>query len=397
MLATAAPRPTFWRPILAVSIVLAFMVALWVPPQPASAAIQVPDVTAQGVYAFDANTGIKLFGKNENERMPIGSTVKIVTALVTMKYAELDQEVTIVEGDLVDIAVDSNMNLQTGDTLTVSQLLYGLLIPSGSDGANALARHVGQIISGSDDPIAQYDAFVGAMNSYVADLGLENSRFTNPHGLDAPNSYSSARDIAVLGSLLMKDEFLAGIVKEPGYSFVSVGPEARPYQGGSTNSLLGESGVVGVKTGSTEEAGGCVVLARQVNSGGSLVITAVLGADLAYDDAGKITTDQRWDDATQLFQYMDASFAWLPLNDSETFANLPTELQVWGVSVKGNPAIPVTTGDATQTRYQLALAPDGGGTIDIYYDQDRVGSLPLEPASAATRDGTAVGEMGMAA
>ncbi len=235
------------------------------------------------------NTGIKLFAKNENERMPIGSTVKIVTALVTMKYAELDQQVTIVKDDLVDNATESNMNLQVGDTLTVSQLLYGLLIPSGSDGANALARHVGKIITGSDDPIAQYDAFVGAMNSYVADLGLENSRFTNPHGLDAPNSYSSARDIAVLGSLLMKDDFLAGIVKEPGYSFVSVGPEARQYQGAPTNHLLGQSGVVGIKTGSTEEAGGCVVLARQVNSGGSLVITAVLNADLAYDAAGHIT------------------------------------------------------------------------------------------------------------
>ncbi len=94
---------------------------------------------------------------------------------------------------------------------------------------------------------------------------------------------------------------------------------------------------------------------------------------------------------------MDASFVWLPLNDAETFANLPTELQVWGVSVKGSPTIPITTGDATQTRYQLALAPDGGGTIDIYYDQDRVGSLPLEPASASTRDGTALRQMDMAA
>lgn len=364
------------------AIVVAFLLSVAVPPRSAGAAIQIPDVTAQGVYAYDLETGIKLFARNEHERMPIGSTVKVVTALVTVKYADLDDEVTVIESDLMDNPAYSNMALQAGDTLTVSQLLYGLLVPSGSDGANALARHVGGIISGSDDQIAQLDAFVAEMNAFVAELGLENSRFSNPHGIDAPNTYSSAYDIAILSGLLMENEFLASVVGEPGYSFTSVGPEARNYQAATTNQLIGQSGVVGIKTGSTEEAGGCVVLARQVNGGNSMVITAVIGSDLTYDDAGAIVDDQRWTDATALFGYMDATFAWLPLNDVNTFVNLPTELQVWDVQVAGNPWIPVTTDD-TMTQYQLALSPEGGGTIDIYYDQDRVGSLPLEPAGAA--------------
>ncbi|HYH10898.1 MAG TPA: serine hydrolase [Thermomicrobiales bacterium] len=364
-------------------MVVAYLLTLWLPPQVATAAIQVPDVTAQGVYAYDLNTGIELFAKNEHERMSIGSVVKIVTALVTVKHANLDDEVVIIEADLVDDPSYSNMGLNAGDTLTVSQLLYGLLIPSGSDGADALARHVGKIITGSDDPIAQYDAFVREMNAFIAEQGLENTRFTNPHGIDAPNNYSTAYDISILSGLLMKNEDLARIVGEPGYSFVSVGPEARQYEDQNTNQMLGQSGVVGIKTGSTDEAGGCVVLARTTNNGNSTVITAVLGSDLTYDANSAIVTDERWTDASRLFEFMDATFVWVPVNDGATFADLPTELSVWNVQITGNPTIPVTNGGETQTRYQLTLNPDGGGTLEIYFDQDRVGSIPLEPASAA--------------
>lgn len=383
MHSVTSARTHIRRLALIVAVVLSLLSGLGPGSQPALAAIQVPDVTARGVYAFDLDTGIKLFAKNEHERMAIGSLVKVVTALVVVEHANLDDRVTITEGDLVDTAQYSNMNLQAGDTLTVSQLLYGLMIPSGSDGANALARHVGGILSGSDDAIAQLDAFVAEMNALISRNGLSNSRFTNPHGIDAPNNFSTAYDIAVLSGLLVENEFLARVVAEPGYSLASVGPESRQYQGATTNQLLGQSGVVGVKTGSTGEAGGCVVLARQVNGGSSTVVTAVLGSDLAYDDNGMIAEDVRWNDASELLQFMDASFAWMPLSDAETFVTLPTELAIWDVQVAGNPTIPVATGEETQTRYQLALDPEGGGAIDIYYDQERVGSLPLEPAAIA--------------
>lgn len=387
---STAIRPRVWRLALVAAFLIALLATLSVPAPPAAAAIQVPDVTAQGVYAYDLGTGIQLFAKNEHERLSIGSTVKIVTALVTMQYAKLDDQVTIVESDLVDPTLYSNMQLQAGDTLTVSQLLYGLLIPSGSDGANALARHVGGIITGSDDPIAQLDGFVAEMNAFVAEHGFKDTRFSNPHGDDAPNNYSSAYDIAHLGGLLMQDEFLASVVREPGYSFTSVGPEARNYQASSTNELLGQSGVVGIKTGSTEDAGACVVLARQVNNGNSTVITSVLGSELQYDAAGMISIDKRWDDASQLLSFMDATFMWLPLNDAQTFKNLPTELAVWNVQLEGNPSIPMTRGDDILTKYQLALNPDGGGTIDIYYDNDRVGSLPLKAGTASDEGDAAI-------
>lgn len=372
-----------WRSILTVSLLTTLFASIFASTLPASAqaAVQAPAVSADGVYAFDLATGIELFATNEHERMQVGSMVKVVTALVTVEYADLDQQVTIVEDDLVDSAVYSNMQLQAGDTLTVSQLLYGLLIPSGGDGAQALARYVGGIISGSDDPIAQLDAFVNEMNRLVAEAGLENSRFTNPDGADAPNSFSSAYDMAILGGMLMEHEFLASVVGEPGYSFVSEGPEARQYQEDTTNQLLGQSGVVGIKTGSTGDAGGCVVLARQVNGGNSTVITSVIGADLTYVD-NLIDVDRRWDDALQLFAFMDANFAWVSLTDGSTFSTLPTELAVWNVALEDNVTIPVSTNGGVQTRYQIALDPDGGGRIDLYFNDDLVGSVPLQDATA---------------
>lgn len=384
MLHVSFPAPARrWRSALALSLLAALLATFILPLAPATtrAAIQAPEVSAEGVYAFDLDTGIELFARNEHERMQIGSMVKVVTALVTVEYAELDQQVTIVEEDLVDTTVYSNMQLQAGDTLTVSQLIYGLLIPSGGDSAQALARHVGGIITGSDDPIAQLDGFVNEMNRFVAEVGLENTRFTNPDGIDSQNSYSSAYDMAILSGMLMENEFLARVVGEPGYSFVSEGPELRQYQEETTNQLLGQSGVIGIKTGSTGDAGGCVVLARQVNNGNSTVITSVIGADLTYVD-NMIDVDQRWNDAVRLFEFMDATFAWVPINDAFTFGNLPTELAVWNVAVAGDVTIPVTTNGDIQTRYQIALDPEGGGRIDVYFNDDHVGSVPLQAASA---------------
>ena len=118
----------------------------------ASFAIMPPEVTAKSVFAIDMTSGVELYAKNQHEHLQVGSVVKIATALVVVNNVELDEQVVIIESDLVDTTEFSNMALNAGDTLTVSQLLYGLLIPSGNDGAHALARHVGAKLSGSTDP-----------------------------------------------------------------------------------------------------------------------------------------------------------------------------------------------------------------------------------------------------
>lgn len=350
-------------------------------PADRTAAVAAPDVTAQGVFSFDLASGITLYEKNPDEQMQIGSTVKVATALVVMKHGDPADEVLIEESDTVDITVYSNMQLEAGDTLTVGTLLYGLLVPSGSDGASALARHVGLDLCGCDNADDALDAFVGAMNDYATELGLENTLFTNPSGIDAENTYSTARDIAVMFGELMKNERLAGIVAEPAYQFTSAGPEARNYSSSTTNELLGQLGVVGGKTGSTEAAGACVVLAREVNGGSNTVITAVLGADLEYQDSVIVEgSDERWNDARTIFETMDEQFAWVTPGAEGTFPGLAEEMAVWQVQFNDPPTIPYPTSGATAA-YQLVLSGEGadaeGGAVRLYFDQQQVGSVPV--------------------
>jgi D-alanyl-D-alanine carboxypeptidase (penicillin-binding protein 5/6) len=259
------------------------------------------ELSAWAYYAFDLESGDRLLQASANREVPIASLVKIATALVVIRNADLDDEVTIEASDLVDPEVDSNMLLVEGDTLTVDQLLQGMLIPSGSDAANALARHVGLSLGASDGDAI--DAFVDEMNALASELGLEHTHFTNPTGADEDGNYSSAHDIAILAGELMRDDTLSAIVGQADYSFVSTG-FGQTYSGVTTNQLLGTDGVIGVKTGSTESAGGCVVFARE-GAGGEMQIIALLGSDLAYD-ANIIVLDRRWDDARALFALLDS-------------------------------------------------------------------------------------------
>jgi D-alanyl-D-alanine carboxypeptidase (penicillin-binding protein 5/6) len=349
-----------------------------------------PDVTAQALFVVDATSGIPMYSKNADEHLPIGSVVKIMTALVTLKHVDdLNEQVVIVESDLVDTAVYSNMNLQTGDTLTVSLLLYGLLIPSGNDGARALARHVGAKISGSQDARVAEEAFVNEMNAYAAELGLQNSRFTNSHGEDSPNAYSSAEDVSIMARELMKSELLRDIVSQPAYRFTSVGPEQRVYEKSTTNERLGQNGVVGIKTGTTTAAGGNVVLAREVNGGANTVIIVVLGANHQYVTGDDTTPDARWTDADTIMATMDSQFAWVAPNSDGVLPGLNEELAVWDVTLENPPAIPVPNAEGVTLAYQLQVGPvaDPGqraGSLHLYYGETRVGSLPLVQATSAS-------------
>lgn len=356
-----------------------------------------PDVSAQAIYVVDATSGIPLYSKNADERLPIGSVVKLMTALVVLKHVEdLNEQVVIVESDLVEPPY-SEMFLEAGDTLTVSLLLYGLMIPSGNDGALALARHVGARISGSTDPRVAREAFVGEMNAYAAELGLDNSRFTVPDGVDTPNAYSSAEDVSILARELMKSDLMRQIVREPAYRFYSVGPEQRVYEAQNTNQRLGQNGVIGIKTGTTEAAGGNVVLAREVNGGTNMVIIVILGAEHPFLTGDETTPDARWADADSIMSSMDAQFAWTAPSTDGVLPGLNEEMAVWDVQLSNPPTIPTPNIEGVALGYQLQLGPNAepgqqAGTLHLYYGQTHVGTLPLvqaaAPATAASHHDT---------
>ncbi|HYJ12399.1 MAG TPA: serine hydrolase [Thermomicrobiales bacterium] len=378
--------PSAPRVLFAVLTSIFLLAGIWVSP---TAALEPPAMTAAGVYAYDLETGIVLYEKNADDRRQVGSTVKVATALTVMKYGNPEDEVVIEKDDTVDITLYSNMQLVAGDTLTVGTLLFGLLLPSGNDAALALARHVGYDLCNCDDATAARSAFVDAMNEMATELGLTNTHFENPDGIDHDSAYSSAHDMAILFGELMKNERLASIVAEPAYSFWSVGKTPRNYTGVTTNQLLGTNGVVGGKTGTTSEAGACVVLARQVAGSDATVITAILGADVEYDDKSFVVegSDQRWNDANSLFADMDQQFSWVVPGADGTFPGLDEEMAVWQVSLAGSPLIPYPAEGVTAS-YQLVLGEgDTAGAVHLFFDEQQVGSVPVESAAASTGGG----------
>lgn len=347
--------------------------------------IQPPDVTAKAVYSYDATSGVELYAKNADARLPIASTVKIMTALVVMKHVSLDDQVQIIASDQVpDPNVYSNMGLQPGDTLTVKQLLEGLFIVSGSDAANALARYVGAKIGGDNDPSAAGSTFVREMNQTALDMGLTNTRFANPNGDDEDNSYSSAHDLAMMAGALMQNPDIISIMQEPTLQVTSVGPEHRTYFAGTnTNQLLGQYDVVGGKTGSTPNAGACLVIGRDVNGGTNLVVTVVLGSHLEYDASSRIieNQDKRWADMSAIFDAMDKEYRWVSPQEDGVMPGLADQMSVWSVAMKNPPMIPAPYDASHAIRYQLVLAPSKdkkqAGEVLIYFGKDRVGALPV--------------------
>jgi len=343
-----------------------------------------PDVSAAAIYAYDLDSGSVLYTKNADAHRPVASVTKIVTALVTYKHATRDEAVDIDDSDLIDPESEyTRMGLQSGDRLLVLDLVYGLLLPSGGDAANALARFVGTKISGESDPDVARGKFVEEMNAYVASLGLADTYFVDPAG-ENDRGFSSAHDIAVLGGELMAVPDLAFIVAQQTADVTS--QKGVVYSLKNTNDLLDDNlGVVGIKTGSTSAAGANVLLARQVNGGESIVVVAVLGATLEYDADGIIVQDTRYDDAKAIFADMDERFTWTSLADaSDVFPTLSEEMSVWDVTFQDPPVLPIPT-DGGDASYQLVIgAPVGAGeqagVVEIYSGRTLLGSVPVYQA-----------------
>lgn len=334
-----------------------------------------PKVTADAAYALDVDAGQPLYALNADKELAPASTTKIATALVVMQHAGLSDQVQIEKGDLVDTDVFSNMGLVAGDTLTVELLLYGLLLPSGNDAANALARHVGSGLPGGDkDPVA---TFVEAMNDLVAGLGLEHTHFVNPAGEDADDHYSSAHDLAVLGGELLKVQELATIVDTETYEGQSIGPEARLYTLYTTNDLLSEDGIIGIKTGTTEKAGGCLVTGAYY--GTNRVVTVVLGSDTTTDSAtGFLLSPARRDDTLAMLRALPDDYEWV---DPAAVEGLEEAMAAWQVTLgEGSELVVPSGGDPVE--YALKLGPEGSpndevGSVVFFTGDRQIAERPL--------------------
>jgi len=223
------------------------------------------NISAGSAILIDAESGAVFYEKNADQRRLIASTTKIMTALVVLDSCALDDVVEVPAA--CEYVGGSSMYLRAGEQRTVRELLYGLMLLSGNDAALALALHVG----GGDAAV-----FVERMNEYAARLGLEDTSFENPHGLDGAAQYSSARDLARLAAHAMENEAFAKIV---GTREITLeGHTMRNH-----NKLLWRiDGACGVKTGYTQAAGRCLVSCVMRN--GRSFVAVTLGAPNDWDD-----------------------------------------------------------------------------------------------------------------
>ena len=202
---------------------------------------QVSALSAEKAIVLDAATGRVLYEKNADQRSLVASTTKIMTALIICQRCNVLDRVKI-PAEAVGVE-GSSMYLQEGEVLTVQELLYGLMLRSGNDAAAALAIWCGGTIEG----------FAELMNDKARELGMENTHFVNPHGLDAPDHYSTARDLAVLMAYAMEDPIFA---RTAGARTVTVGERVMTNH----NKLLWQlPGCDGGKTGYTRAAGRILV------------------------------------------------------------------------------------------------------------------------------------------
>lgn len=229
-----------------------------------------PEIGGKTAALIEGSCGSMIFGLSENERRPPASLTKIAGAMVTLERAKAADVVDIrLNGWDLSAEDDSTiMGLEAGMRLTVEDLLYGMLLASGNDAARALADHLGGA-----------GRFVDLMNARVRRLGLENTNFATPDGRDAPQQYSSALDMALLGRELLQDPALRKIVSTQQY---------QPHWDGqivwNNNALLYYyEGAVGVKTGYTEQAGYTIVAAAE--RGGRLLVVSVFGGWHLYLDS----------------------------------------------------------------------------------------------------------------
>ena len=233
-----------------------------------------PEVSAQSAVLIEAQTGTVLYEKNAREQRAMASTTKIMTAILTIEAGELDREFTV---DSYAIMVEgTSMGLREGDRVSRRDLLYGILLPSGNDAANAAAVSVGGSIGG----------FVELMNKKAQELSLADTHFVTPSGLDAQGHYTTALDLARLTAYAMRSETFREIVccQSAQVEFGNPPYERTLYN--SNKMLKRYEGAIGVKTGFTDNARRCLVSAAERN--GVTLIAVTLNAPDDWNDHTKM-------------------------------------------------------------------------------------------------------------
>lgn len=277
-----------------ISIILIICVIISCIAIPCFAETDIPELTAQSAVVICADTGQIIYGKNEHEKRSMASTTKIMTALLALEIAAAD-DVDITITDKMVPVEGSSMHLEVGNVLPLSSLAKGMLTVSGNDAANSAAI----ALSGS------VELFADMMNEKAKQIGMKSTNFVTPSGLDHDNHYSTAYDLALLGSYAMENESFYNICSK---RKVEV-PFTEPYK---TITLCNENrmlkrydGCVGIKTGFTKTAGRCLVSCAEREKLRLVAVTLNAGDD--------------WNDHEKLLDYGFSKMKAVVFEDNNLF------------------------------------------------------------------------------
>ncbi len=246
--------------------------------------VSAPAISASAAILVDNKTGDVLYEVNADQSLPMASTTKIMTALLVLENAPLDENATV--SAYAGNVGESSAWLEAGEILTVEQLLYALMLQSANDAAVVLAEHVG----GSEE------AFVVMMNDRASELGLQNTSFANPHGLDTQGHYTSARDLAAIASQAMAIPKFREVVTTGSYEIPWPGHPYTRVMENHNKFIKLYPAATGIKTGYTYGAGKCLVASAQKD--GRELISVILNGGESYWDQTICLMDYGFDDFT---------------------------------------------------------------------------------------------------
>ena len=351
--------------------ILVLLAALILLPLPTAKAASEPGVSAQSAILISGDDGTVIFEKNAHERLAMASTTKIMTALLTLEEAErsgdpvidITEEMVRVEG--------SSMGLQAGNRLTLTNLTSGMLLASGNDAANAAALYLG----------GSQEGFAELMNTRAREIGMTETNFVTPSGLDDEEHYSTAYDMALLVREAMGNEEVARIAGSSTLQVEFMEPEQKVSYTNHNKLLRIYDGCIGIKTGFTKKAGRTLVSAARRD--GTTLIAVTLNAP---DD---------WDDHMAMFDYGFETVKTVQMGGEA----LPETLPVAGSDKQGiglrmgqklNMTLPIEQAQEVESRvllpkflYAPVRAGEKVGRVQYLMGGEEIYSVPIIAAEEA--------------
>lgn len=262
-------------------------------------ALENEDISAECAVLMTAQTGCVIFEKNAHRRHSMASTTKIMTSLLAVESGKMQNEIKVTSESVN--AEGTSMGLAAGDCVSLEELCYGMLLPSGNDAANAAAQYLGGSVG----------KFAGMMNSRAEKIGMTDTNFVTPSGLDDENHYSTAYDMALLGREAVKNPLFLEICSSRKAAVTFGSPPAEHILYNHNRLLSSCDEVLGIKTGFTKKSGRCLVTYAQKDGVGLVAVTLN-----APDD---------WNDHMKLLVY-----GFETVSAAEKTVPVPAELSVAG-------------------------------------------------------------------